>query len=505
MATDEPRAARLHQFFNKVIQKNIQLTKSTYKQFIEAICAQPDPPTCINKIKGSAGGLVSVQAATQFDLSPDFCNGLASKLIRYLSSPELRVIGDGALLRDVLHSMVEPPIFWNAFTNALTSGKLNSEGQFGYAWLLSTLISLLPLEDAADFRRVARNPEVMKPLFDSPSLEVRNLAHRIKHSVAVFDQGGQLGDQEAGPGGRHDNDYVDFRQISIVPTADEIQSTLPAFIRPSVMFGDEETKEAREAVYYDNQFRLLREDILYEIRDEIAAEQKRKNHRSFAIDGLKLVSVHYRPPGDKRRGIRWAIVLQCSSDLWQLRRAKLKSPERRKKWLQDNRNVLKHQSMACLIVNQELVTLAIIERDEDLLAHKPPRIVLRIEGVANITRALMQLKTAETIKLVQINAAMFAYQPILQALKESRKIPFSRELLLWSDECQPQLVSNTPIKVIQYIEQNHRRDLRPILRTTKSIVLDMSQSASLLTGLTQRVSLIQGPPGECMVFSLVYS
>lgn len=500
MDTDEARAAKLNKLFNNVIHSNSQLTKATYALFIEAICAQADPPTCLNKINGNAGGLASVRAAMRFDLTPTFCNGHASKLLRYLSSPELRTIGNGNLLKKMLQSIVEPPIFWEAFKDALTSGKLSKDGQLAFSWLLHSLLSLLPLEDAADFRSTAADSVTMKHLLDSESLEVRNLAQSIKHSIAVFEQGGQPEDYEAGPGGRHDNDFSDFRQISIIPTADEIRSNEPAFIRPSVMFEDHETKDSRQAIYCDNQFRLLREDMLYEIRDEIAVDKKRKNTPKYAINGLKLVSVHYEPPDQKQRGIRWAIVLQCRSDLWQLSKGKDKdkpdNPEKRKKWLRENRNFIKHQSMACLFVGQDLVALTTIERDEDLLAQNPPQIVVRIEGASSIARALTKLKTAEAIKLVQMNAAIFAYQPILQALKESRTVPLSHELLFWSEGVQPQQTSNMPTGLVQSIKQDPGGDLQPILRTSKSIVLDKSQSASLLMGLTQCVSLIQGPPGK---------
>jgi hypothetical protein len=500
MATDEARTAKLNKLFNNVIYGNSPLTKGTYALFIEAICAQADPPTCINKINGQAAGLTSVRAAMRFDPTPTFCNGLASKLFRYLASEELRTIRNGTLLKNVLQSIVDPSIFWDAFKDALMSGKLNEEGEFGFAWLLHNLLSLLPLEDAADFRSTAADPVTMKRLLDSNSLEVRNLAQNIKHSIAVFEKGGQPEDHETGPGGRHDNDFSDFRQISIIPTADEIRSTEPAFIRPSVMFEDHETKDSRQAIYCDNQFRLLREDMLYEIRDEIAVDKKRKNHRKFFIDGLKLVNVHYEPPEAKQRGIRWAIVLQCTSDLWQLSKGKDKdkpnTPEKRKKWLQENRNVIKHQSMACLFVGQDLVALTTIERDEDLLAQNPPQIVVRIEGVSSIVRALTKLKTAEAIRLVQMNAAIFAYQPILQALQESRTVPLSHELLFWSEGVQPRHTSNMPIGLVQSIKQNPAGDLQQILRTSKSITLDKSQSASLLMGLTQCVSLIQGPPGK---------
>ncbi|KIM32087.1 hypothetical protein M408DRAFT_63388 [Serendipita vermifera MAFF 305830] len=495
MATDDALAPILNKLFNNVVHGQTQLNKRTYPRFIESICIQPDPPSCISKLQGSSGGFAAVQGAMRFDLSVNFFNGMACKLFRYLSSPQLFAVGEGKLLKAVLFAIVEPPIFWNPFVDALAAGKLSEEGQFGFSWLLSNLISLLSIEEGEPFRKVASDPDKMQRLLASESQEVRNLAQKIKHNMEIFEKGGQPEDLEAGPGGRHDNDFVDFRQISIVPTADEIQSTQPAFIRPSVMFDDHETKDSRQAIYCDNQFRLLREDMLYEIRDEMTVDKKRKYQRNFSLDGLRLFDPHYEPAADKKRDVRWSIVLQSSSDLWQLKKEKLTNPDKRKKWLRDNRNVVRHQSMACLMVEQELVALTTIDRDEELLAKNPPQIVVRIEGASSIMRALLKLKAAEKVKLVQMNAAIFAYQPVLQALQESRAIPLSEELLFWSESSEPRRSSAMPNTIIESIRQQSGSNLQQILRTDKEIILDQSQSASLLMGLTQCVSLIQGPPG----------
>jgi hypothetical protein len=42
---------------------------------------------------------------------------------------------------------------------------------------------------------------------------------------------------------------------------------------------------------------------------------------------------------------------------------------------------------------------------------------------------------------------------------------------------------------------NPSENLKPILGTPKDIKLDSSQARSLISGLTQKVALIQGPPG----------
>lgn len=505
MAVDQARLSNLNKLFNNVVRGNTPLTKFNYPLFLESICAQPVPPACVSKLMESQPGRSSLQAILWHDPSPTFCNVQVPKLFRYLSSPDLITIRNGALLKDISQTMVEPPIFWYPFVAALEGGELNEDGKLAFAQLLYNLISLLSIEEGEAFRKIASDPKKMANLFNSRSQDVRNLAQKIKHGLAVFEQGGTSDDVEAGPGGRHDNDFADFRKISIVPTADEIGSTKGAFFRKSDMFDDDANKDSRQSIYYDNQFRLLREDMLYEIRDEMAINKQRKSHRNFTLDGLSLFDPHYESVDERKRGSRWSIVLQAKNDLQQLMKLKLPNQESRKHWLRENRSVIKHQSMACLIIGKELVALTTIDRDEDLLSLIPPRIVVRIEGVASISRALLKLKVADSIKLVQLNAAIFAYQFVLEALKESRMVPFSQELLYWTDRCQPQDASSMPTKIMESIRSNSGCNLQHILQTVKPIILDKSQSNSLLMGLSQRVSLIQGPPGMLFYYKTCQS
>jgi hypothetical protein len=55
---DDIRRARLSRFFNEVIHGGKPVTASTNgRLFIEAICLQPDPATCVSKILSSTSGL----------------------------------------------------------------------------------------------------------------------------------------------------------------------------------------------------------------------------------------------------------------------------------------------------------------------------------------------------------------------------------------------------------------------------------------------------------------
>lgn len=67
--------------------------------------------------------------------------------------------------------------------------------------------------------------------------------------------------RSGGPGGRHDNDPVDFRRIRLFPTQYELSSKeIPYYSTAKTL--SEMPSEARVAHHLDNQFRLLREDLL---------------------------------------------------------------------------------------------------------------------------------------------------------------------------------------------------------------------------------------------------
>ena len=96
----------------------------------------------------------------------------------------------------------------------------------------------------------------------------------------------------------------------------------------------------------------------------------------------------------------------------------MQNAKTREAYLKDNPRFLRHQSLACLIADGEVVAFPSIVRDEKLLANDRPTFVLRIDdGKQGITNALMRLPKARHIKLIHIEAAVFGYEPILTALQ----------------------------------------------------------------------------------------
>ncbi|KAK5000572.1 hypothetical protein LTR66_000591 [Elasticomyces elasticus] len=465
-SSDDPRVTKLSAFFNKVLYGQRTLsTARDGKLFIEAMCVQADPATCAHKLLSSPSGLSALQASVRFDTSVTFLNEDAVSLLRYLQTPSLKAIGSGSVLAQLLLSMVEPPFFWKALTKSFTGGLLNSNASQAFAWLLLQLISL-PGKASSPYLAVANSSNILDTILKSPDGETRILGQKIKHALPL-DASELCNDAEVKPGGRHDNDNADHREISIMPTADELLSKDRPFYRTAQYIDDPKIVSSRYGMHLDNQFRLLREDMLGEIREElkILTGTKAGHHKGIIVDGGT-------PTSEKIQ------------------------PHKRKNFLEDNRHILRQGNMACLLVDGEPAAFPTIHRDEEELVKTPATITVQLADGPALSYALSKMKTAGDVKLVQLDAAIFAYEPFLRRLQDMNDLPLRDELFYWETGKDIAGPSFQPAEVIRALESRSGTNLKDFLRLTKSVVLDESQTNSLCACLLRRVSLVQGPPGE---------
>jgi hypothetical protein len=99
------------------------------------------------------------------------------------------------------------------------------------------------------------------------------------------------------------------------------------------------------------------------------------------------------------------------------------------------------------------------------------------------------------VSLVQINTPLFAYEPILRGLQAMRPIEFLRDGALLSKPHKPQTADGTFSDIDQVSIHKLVHKLEMTSNSTKKITLDNAQAEALIWGLTQKVALIQGPPG----------
>ncbi|KAL4068441.1 P-loop containing nucleoside triphosphate hydrolase protein [Scleroderma yunnanense] len=486
----DARTKQLDKRFHDTLRGSVVLEQrsSITRLFLQGLCVQTDPATCIDQIIESPHGLEAIQTAMRADLKLEFLNGLGSDVLEYL----LRVEGMGGdVLNTVIVKIIEPPIFWSEFYRSFENDTLNERAQRVFATVLAFLLQMSN-RDTTPYRNLASRPSVIDKLLCSDQFEVRQAGHRIKHILSTTAASAPVGPDA--PGGRHDNDFADFRKIAIIPTADELLSKRKPALQPASLLDDPEGQETRISDYLGNTFRLLREDMMHELKEEldIALNKKKGRHRGLVVDGIKLIGIFTGP--DKRR-TRWGLQLLCAADFPIFKNVKDK--DRRKFLTDDHRGskFLRHQSLACLIADNVVLSLGIIHREEDLLAKKPPVIVLQIEGQVSISKTLLQLKVAKQVRLIQIDTAIFSFEPVLKALQKMPILPLSEEILFWENG---KAIGSPPISVPEItlrLARDPSTDIQPLLDTPKSIRLDSCQARSLLAGLNQRLSLIQGPPG----------
>ncbi|EPS44029.1 hypothetical protein H072_1969 [Dactylellina haptotyla CBS 200.50] len=481
------RLARQTKLFNATIHGHRELKNAADgNRFLESLCAQEDVTKCVESVVAAAGGINAVAKSFRFSREGTFLNGPAAAVLHRLASPSLKQLYAGEFLNRILEAIVEPPTFWNTLVEAHQAQILNDKATHAFAWLLLEVLSCRSSQGLPDVRDVAERVTGNESLIDGSSLEIRNLGQKIKHLLSSTSSNGA----EDGPGGRHDNDFVDYRKVKLLPTPDEFASRERPFYRraDAVELVDDPSKSL---VHLDNQFRLLREDFLGELRDDfhIAIGQK-KGKRRCILEGLEFNGVDCGIP-KKRKPC--SIKLRCNIHIPQLKG--LKSVTARKNFLRDNKKFIKHDSFGCLITGEEIVAFANVDRDEDLLAQEKPVIVLRIDDEQSFNKVLYMSKISSELKFVQVDTAFFAYNPILKRLQSMKEIPLQEQLLGLGPGSNEVLSGIGPKSVVNSIQINLKNDLQSILGTKKSVKLDVAQAKSLLTGLTRKVSLIQGPPG----------
>ncbi|KAL9110261.1 MAG: hypothetical protein Q9227_005168 [Pyrenula ochraceoflavens] len=492
------RSARLSRLFDLVLRGRKALhNASDGNLFLESICDQTDHSKCIERLVANPDGMNSLRKALRFDSeSAAFLNGVGSSFIRYLAEdPSVKELLGGSLLQRVLTVVVDPPTYWNPLINSHNSGLLNQHAEYGLAWLISELLSWSnATNQPTNLYDIAEQKVTDTHKFSflkSSSPETRAIGHKIaaclRNASKEHEGAGQ------GPGGRHDNDFPDFRQIAILPTADEIYSTERPFYRRSDAVEQVES-HTRMTVHLDNQFRLLREDLLGELRNDlqIALGQKKGKRSGYVARALSFEGIDC---GSESRRKRCGLLLRCGVDFPQLKGL---SSAQRKTFVKSNFNFLKDRTLGCLMDGTDIVAFATLDRDQDLLAKDPPVLNLQISEEGALSKAILASKISPNLQFVQVSTPVFAYEPILKCLQQKIDLPLGQDLLPEHQAITPQTSSLLSLRpVADDIESLRGRDLQPVLRTPagKAIKLDGSQSDSLRTGLVQALSLIQGPPG----------
>ncbi|KAI9652701.1 MAG: hypothetical protein M1829_001484 [Trizodia sp. TS-e1964] len=490
MADKRDRAIHLARFLGSVaFGKSSITTADRAKLFLEALCAQDDRVACVERLVSKQASLDALRRALRIDTSISSINQHIAAFLEYLSDPAIKQICGGQFLQDLLLIIADPPTLWNALIIAHNNFILNEKATQSFAWLLWELLSMPP-NDNVEVMESAKSVTKSASLLQSSSHETRLFGYKIQHFLKAKASGANASPDSAGPGGRHDNDFADYRKIAIFPTADEFMSDSQPFYRPAKEISQAEP-ENRIGMHLDNQFRLLREDMLAELRDDVRiAIGKNKGRRSPVIlERLRLAGTEC---GEPKKWKQCALKLHCGLGMEKF--AKL-STAQRKTFLKSNPRSLKHQSFGCLLQGDQIVAFAILDRNEVGLLEDTPAITLKICGDDAFKTLLLALKRTTPVDYIQVDTPFFAYEPVLQCLQDMKDIPLAQFLLGTIPDEASQTVTVVDSAIIDRLRANGSPIIQCLFKTDQPIDLDQSQMDSLIAGLGQPVSLIQGPPG----------
>jgi len=485
------RATRLSKLLTSYIHgQRSPKSANDGKLFLEAISGSQDVASCVERLVGSKHAMESLKLALRFDITSQFFNSAFKDFVAFLMKPYVGQACGGDLLKQLLAVTVHPPTLWNALVLAHSNQELDPEGELSFAWLMLELLSWTE-KPPINIDTAARNITEQQRFLAAGDRDLRALGYRIKHVLLTKTAG--VKQDEFGPGGRHDNDHHDFRKIAIYPTDDELMSKQPAFYRPANAI-NQQLLEDRAGMHIDNQFRLLREDFLAELRIDVSGPSSNaKNRRPrLKLQGLSLAGSYC---GTARFKTPFALALSVRRGLEQLSQ---RNTAERKTFLKDNPKFLKHQAFGCVLGRGRIVTFATLLRVDELLTEGEPAIVLRTPDRTALEKLLMALKVSDQLEFLMVDTPAFAYEPVLRCLQSTVELPFREELFAISSEEVEAAVRISPIApadLIEAIETDEDLDMKTRLCLQKSVSLDSSQRQSLLSGLRQTVSLIQGPPG----------
>ncbi|KAG8157551.1 hypothetical protein KVR01_012593 [Diaporthe batatas] len=488
-STDAARTGRLARLFHSVLNGNRKVQHANVKLFFEAAQAQPTPSLCVEAIVASKHGIEALHQAVRVDLSTSFMCTQTLPFLAYLEDDQLKMLADGQILQRALTAIAKPPTFWNKVVAASQSGALDEEASRVFAWFCFELLSLPEAADVdvfADVSSIAQS----RPFIEASSPEIRKIGYKIQHLLQLRTSPTSNSIDGHGPGGRHDNDFADFRKVAVYPTTDEFLSNeRPFYRRARDVF--ELGMSERAAAHLDNTYRLTREDLLGELRNDWQIAQGRKSGRRSALTLRKLWPAFLELGNEKARK-KCSLALRCFAGLEDLER---KQPNARKKWLEDNRNYLRHQSFGALYRGHEIFGFAFVDRDVDGLIESPPVVILQFTDDKALRKALLALKMMQDIMFTLVDTPVFAYEPVLERLKDMKELPL-HEQLLDASGAKDDLV---PQPLIQHVvERLQSSDAKITIRNDlfkKAFQLDHSQRQSLINALSRKVSVIQGPPG----------
>ncbi|EPS35147.1 hypothetical protein H072_11585 [Dactylellina haptotyla CBS 200.50] len=514
------KLARLQAYFQRFMSDELKVTDGEVaKTFLRAVLRQTGEPDvteqCISDFAATGTGLFNLTDALSHNLDDiEFLNNFIGQFFIFIGhkygtkDKALNVINFDDKVRLIMKRVVlDCSDTLQAMARAAKRDKLTPEALEGFAWFLQEYVEFSN-KIPQYIEEIIHDQAVLEKFYDEVTApqQLRLIGHKLKYWRDCNAVPNRRSIKGYVPGGRHDNDFESYREINIVPTPDEIHSkALPFLVKPrdvSRLEGD-----ARVGSHLDCHFRLLREEMLNEVRadyhdfinNQIAGFTP--NHHS---ERSRVIFEDLRWGGwdfeccikHRKFGIRLNLTEPGFAKTLKY------PPGSYNKLLSEDPNFpYKNNSLACLVVDGEIAGFGHLNKDPECLRETPPCIILTFDGMKAIQFLMTKLwlavvkqpEDAAQIKLICVDTPVFAHEPILHRLQAMREIPLAKELIHFRRGDAIAKTSFYPEQPARHISPD--KPLKDIVKGGTMMTMDKAQCKAITTALQHKVALIQGPPG----------
>ncbi|KAH7493186.1 hypothetical protein FOMA001_g1913 [Fusarium oxysporum f. sp. matthiolae] len=335
------------------------------------------------------------------------------------------------------------------------------------------------------------------------------------------------------PGGRHDNDFADISDVSLLPTQGEITSVQADYL-PSTNFLHPHVLQDPMQRYIDSIFRLVRHDTLGPVndvlRDVLASDNvmttrltdRNSQAQVYHLSSVSRIFIH------ERRGLEAIISFSAPAYIYR------KSPADQRDWWQRSPR-LGEGTLLCFVTSdaenqdQRLLFLHVTSKRIESDSNKsdtPKSALVSYRDAPSITVKLATHQQSDLNFLVRTFRENVAgvlvdfngiipetFIPILrnlQTIKRENHIAFQNWILPPPEgvhHMQPPLYARKagfvfPLRSITkdgisniYLDPNSKLEHINLKEIEDATGLDHGQCLGLVGALTREYALIQGPPG----------
>ncbi|KAG2495742.1 hypothetical protein HYH03_006339 [Edaphochlamys debaryana] len=512
-----PRGApNLRRFFDKVTKQHDAAWSPSKDgpRFLDAVLEYDDPIDLLYRLTHpSEAGAARLKSALMDAGSPGRIATHVVPLLRLLGSDQLSGSTCRAPLLQLLEALYRVPGLLGCVEAAVKASAVADPAPVGW-WLLVLASQVEEVRRSADVLRLAE-------LLQSHGGDATKVAQQLKvvlagaaaAAEAAATAGGSTGSKTGaggvaledlllGPGGRHDNDHVDYRSITVLPTSEEALCLRQPYLPRTAGGSDTEAAPAGapsdpQAALLDRHYRLLREDFVLPLRQSLALMGFRKDPSSSSnapAPGSNVTKAQLERNVYPLLAVAGAALnprpVVMREDYWSQYGGTLPS---------DALVAIARRPANTIDADTPFTPLLfgiITRRDPKEMAAvaDAPMLGISFDRRTQGAEALLQelgrgaALAGEELVLVQVSSNYLSVRPVLSVLQAMPGVPLAEELVLGE---HPQAVTYLPPDAAsEELERLEASGMR----------LDPSQAESLRQCLSQRVALVQGPPGTGKTF-----